>query len=54
MASASHERCDRKVEGCLAAGGADSTRTALEPGDPFLQDGNGRVGNARIDVTGAF
>ena len=48
------ERRDRQMQGRHPARGADRADAALERGDAFLQYRRGRIGDARIEMAGAF
>ena len=54
VAAGIHERHDREVQRCLAAGGRDGADAALERCHPLLQHRDRRIGDAGVDVAGAF
>jgi len=47
-----HQRGDGEMQGCLPAGGRHRADAALQRRNALFQHRGGRVGNARIDVTG--
>jgi hypothetical protein len=48
------QRHDGEVQRRLSAGGGDATHAAFERRDPLLEHRARRIGDARIDVTGAL
>jgi hypothetical protein len=54
MPAGAHQSGDRQVHGGLAAGRADRADAALERGDALLEDRDGGVADARVDVAGAL
>ncbi len=49
-----HERGDCQVQRRLAACGRDRTDATFECGDPFLENGTGGIGDARVNVSRAL
>ena len=54
MIAGIEQRRDRQMHRGHAARGADRADAALQRRQPFLEHCRGRVGNARVDVPGAF
>ncbi len=54
MRAGAHQRGDGQMQRGLAAGRADRARAVFQRGDTFFEHGHGRIGDPRIDVTGAF
>ena len=54
MVAGIEQGCDRQMHGRLAAGGCDRADAVFQRRQPFLQYRGGRVGDAGIDVAGAF
>ena len=54
MRSGAHQCGDRKMTGSLAAGRSNCADTAFQRCNPFLEDGIGRIGDARVHMTGSL
>ena len=54
MRARAHQRDDGQVQRRLARGRGDGTDTVLKRRHAFFEHGDGRVGNARVNVTRAL